>query len=73
MLQSHPSVQQVFHPSIESHLNHDIHQSQASGHTGVIAFEVKDTEAAKQVIHATQYFTLAESLGAVESLISCRH
>ena len=51
-------------------MNHDIHQSQASGHTGVIAFEVKDTEAAKQVIHATQYFTLAESLGAVESLIS---
>ena len=51
-------------------MNHDIHQSQASGHTGVIAFEVKDTEAAKQVIHATKYFTLAESLGAVESLIS---
>lgn len=70
MLQDHSSVQQVFHPSIEGHLNHDIHQSQASGHTGVIAFEVKDTEAAKQVIHATKYFTLAESLGAVESLIS---
>ena len=67
MLQDHSS--QVFHPSIEGHLNHDIHQSQASGHTGVIAFEVKDTEA-KQVIHATKYFTLAESLGAVESLIS---
>ena len=32
------------------------------------AFEVKDTE--EQVIHATKYFTLAESLGAVESLIS---
>lgn len=70
MLQNHSTVQQVFHPSIESHLNHDIHQSQASGHTGVVAFEVKDTEAAKQVIRATQYFTLAESLGAVESLIS---
>lgn len=70
MLQEHPSVQQVFHPSIESHLNHDIHIAQASGHTGVVAFEVKDTEAAKQLIRETQYFTLAESLGAVESLIS---
>ena len=30
MLQEHPSVQQVFHPSIESHLNHDIHIAQAS-------------------------------------------
>ena len=70
MLQEHPSVQQVFHPSIESHLNHDIHIAQASGHTGVVAFEVKDTEAAKQLIRETHYFTLAESLGAVESLIS---
>ena len=70
MLQNHPSVQQVFHPSIKDHLNHDIHAAQASGHTGVVAFEVKDTEAAKQLIRETNYFTLAESLGAVESLIS---
>ena len=70
MLQNHPSVQQVFHPSIKDHLNHDIHVAQASGHTGVVAFEVKDTEATKQLIRETNYFTLAESLGAVESLIS---
>ena len=53
MLQAHPAVQQVFHPSIESHLNHDVHMAQADGHTGVIAFEVKDTESAKQLIRAT--------------------
>ncbi|EFU83326.1 bifunctional cystathionine gamma-lyase/homocysteine desulfhydrase [Staphylococcus lugdunensis] len=70
MLQQHPAVQQVFHPSIKTHLNHDVHLAQASGHTGVVAFEVKDTELAKRVIRETQYFTLAESLGAVESLIS---
>lgn len=70
ILQAHPAVQQVFHPSIESHLNHDVHMAQADGHTGVIAFEVKDTESAKQLIRATSYYTLAESLGAVESLIS---
>ncbi|MCG7339084.1 bifunctional cystathionine gamma-lyase/homocysteine desulfhydrase [Staphylococcus sp. ACRSN] len=70
MLQAHPSVQQVFHPSIETHLNHDVHKNQADGHTGVVAFEVKDIELAKSVIRKSQYFTLAESLGAVESLIS---
>ncbi|WP_251942427.1 bifunctional cystathionine gamma-lyase/homocysteine desulfhydrase [Staphylococcus sp. Marseille-Q5304] len=70
MLQSHEAVQAVFHPSVESHLNHDIHQSQASGHTGVVAFEVADIETAKKVIKESKLFTLAESLGAVESLVS---
>ncbi|PTI46722.1 bifunctional cystathionine gamma-lyase/homocysteine desulfhydrase [Staphylococcus xylosus] len=70
MLQEHNAVKQVFHPSIATHLNHDIHQRQAEGHTGVVAFEVADIESAKQVIKASKYFTLAESLGAVESLIS---
>ena len=70
MLQEHNAVRQVFHPSIATHLNHDIHQRQAEGHTGVVAFEVADIESAKQVIKASKYFTLAESLGAVESLVS---
>lgn len=70
MLQEHNAVKQMFHPSIATHLNHDIHQRQAEGHTGVVAFEVADIESAKQVIKASKYFTLAESLGAVESLIS---
>lgn len=70
MLQGHAAVQQVFHPSIEMHLNYSVHKEQADGHTGVVAFEVKDIELAKAVIRKSQYFTLAESLGAVESLIS---
>lgn len=70
MLQGHAAVQQVFHPSIETHLNYSVHKEQADGHTGVVAFEVKDIELAKAVIRKSQYFTLAESLGAVESLIS---
>ncbi|SCS42196.1 bifunctional cystathionine gamma-lyase/homocysteine desulfhydrase [Staphylococcus caeli] len=70
MLQQHQAVKQVFHPSMSEHLNHDIHQAQAEGHTGVVAFEVADIESAKQVISKLQYFTLAESLGAVESLVS---
>jgi len=70
MLQQHQAVKQVFHPSMAEHLNHEIHQAQAEGHTGVVAFEVEDIESAKQVISKLQYFTLAESLGAVESLVS---
>lgn len=70
MLQQHSAVKQVFHPSISDHLNHDIHEAQSEGHTGVVAFEVADIESAKKVISESQYFTLAESLGAVESLIS---
>ena len=70
MLQNHVAVNNVFHPSIASHLNHEIHENQSSGHTGVVAFEVADIDKAKEVIKQSQYFTLAESLGAVESLIS---
>ncbi|PHK49924.1 bifunctional cystathionine gamma-lyase/homocysteine desulfhydrase [Staphylococcus edaphicus] len=70
MLQQHKAVKQVFHPSIVDHLNHDIHEAQSDGHTGVVAFEVADIAHAKKVISKSQYFTLAESLGAVESLIS---
>ncbi|MEB8210224.1 bifunctional cystathionine gamma-lyase/homocysteine desulfhydrase [Staphylococcus succinus] len=70
MLQQHQAVEHVFHPSIKTHLNHDIHQAQAEGHTGVIAFEVSNIDSAKAVIRELQYFTLAESLGAVESLVS---
>ncbi|WP_432724924.1 bifunctional cystathionine gamma-lyase/homocysteine desulfhydrase [Staphylococcus equorum] len=70
MLQQHQNVKQVFHPSIAEHLNHDIHEAQSEGHTGVVAFEVEDIESAKAIIRDSQYFTLAESLGAVESLIS---
>lgn len=70
LLQQHGAVEHVYHPSIESHKNSDVHAQQADGHTGVVSFVVADTEAAKKVISNTQYFTLAESLGAVESLIS---
>lgn len=70
MLAEHPNVQKVYHPSLESHPNHDVHESQASGHTGVVSVVVSDIDAAKAVIRETEYFTLAESLGAVESLIS---
>ncbi|PTG54870.1 bifunctional cystathionine gamma-lyase/homocysteine desulfhydrase [Staphylococcus chromogenes] len=70
LLKQHEAVVKVYHPSLEEHLNADIHQQQAEGMPGIVSFEVKDVETAKKLVTKTKYFTLAESLGAVESLIS---
>ncbi|MCS4485737.1 bifunctional cystathionine gamma-lyase/homocysteine desulfhydrase [Staphylococcus americanisciuri] len=70
MLQKHPNVVKVYHPSQKDHLNYDIHQAQTEGAPGIVSFEVANMEQAKQLVTQTRYFTLAESLGAVESLIS---
>lgn len=70
MLNQHDKVTKVYHPSQATHLNYDVHQAQADGTTGIISFEVADVEKAKFLVRQTKYFTLAESLGAVESLIS---
>ncbi|AVP35870.1 bifunctional cystathionine gamma-lyase/homocysteine desulfhydrase [Staphylococcus felis] len=70
MLNEHDSVVRVYHPSQPSHVNYEVHQSQSEGTPGIVSFEVADVEKAKHLVKQTRYFTLAESLGAVESLIS---
>ncbi|PCM41761.1 aminotransferase class I/II-fold pyridoxal phosphate-dependent enzyme [Mammaliicoccus sciuri] len=70
LLNKHENVVKTIHPLNEDHVNRDIHFEQASGYPGIISFEVADVEKAKEVIKHTKFFTLAESLGAVESLIS---
>ncbi|MEB7768289.1 aminotransferase class I/II-fold pyridoxal phosphate-dependent enzyme [Mammaliicoccus sciuri] len=70
LLNKHENVVKTIHPLNEDHVNRDIHFKQASGYPGIISFEVADVENAKEVIKHTKLFTLAESLGAVESLIS---
>ncbi|MCE5040740.1 aminotransferase class I/II-fold pyridoxal phosphate-dependent enzyme [Mammaliicoccus sciuri] len=70
LLNKHENVVKTIHPLNENHVNRDIHFEQASGYPGIISFEVADVEKAKEVIKHTKLFTLAESLGAVESLIS---
>ncbi|MDY0406913.1 bifunctional cystathionine gamma-lyase/homocysteine desulfhydrase [Virgibacillus sp. 179-BFC.A HS] len=69
-LQAHPQVDKVYYPGLENHPGRDIHRKQATGFGGMISFEVKDEAKALSVLDRVQYFTLAESLGAVESLIS---
>ncbi|MEW4222266.1 bifunctional cystathionine gamma-lyase/homocysteine desulfhydrase [Rossellomorea marisflavi] len=69
-LLQHPKVSKVYYPGLESHPNHEIAKAQASGFGGMVSFDVGSEENADRLLTNTKYFTLAESLGAVESLIS---
>jgi cystathionine gamma-lyase/homocysteine desulfhydrase len=69
-LQGHPSVDKIYYPGLESHPNHDIAKKQGQGFGGMISFDIGSEEKADQLLAKVHYFTLAESLGAVESLIS---
>ncbi|MFC7392151.1 bifunctional cystathionine gamma-lyase/homocysteine desulfhydrase [Scopulibacillus cellulosilyticus] len=69
-LTEHPKVKKVYYPGLAGHPGHDIAKNQASGFGGMISFDVGSLELAEQVLSRVKYFTLAESLGAVESLIS---
>ena len=70
-LADHPLVDKVYWPGFESHPNHHIAKDQMSGFGGMISFTLKgdDLELAKAIVSKTKIFTLAESLGGVESLI----
>ncbi|MFF2091030.1 bifunctional cystathionine gamma-lyase/homocysteine desulfhydrase [Paenibacillus sp. NPDC058174] len=70
MLSAHPAVRAIHYPGLESHPQHELARRQARGFGGMIAFDVGSGKKAADVIRKLRYFTLAESLGAVESLIS---
>lgn len=69
-LVKHPQVGKVYYPGLSEHPNHDIHAKQSGGSGGMVSFTVENEEKAMEVLNKVRYFTLAESLGAVESLIS---
>jgi cystathionine gamma-synthase len=65
-----PQVASVLYPGLPSHPGHDIAAKQMSGFGGMVSFRLRDGEdAALKVCDRAQLFTLAESLGGVESLI----
>jgi len=70
-LAQHPKVENVYWPGLTSHPNHDVAKSQMKGFGGMISFTLvgDSLEVAKQIVSKTELFTLAESLGGVESLI----
>lgn len=69
-LDQHENVTKVYYPGLKQHQDHVLASKQAAGYGGMIAFDVGSSEKADQVLSKVKYFTLAESLGAVESLIS---
>src|SRR5438270_13773423 len=70
-LEGHPGIKAVDYPGLESHPQHALARRQMSGgFGGMLSFEVQGgVEAAREVARKTRLFTLAESLGGVESLI----
>lgn len=71
-LRNHPKVMKVFWPGFEDAPGHAIAKKQMRGFGGMISFILKDdtVEAATRVLSSTKVFSLAESLGGVESLIN---
>ena len=70
-LEGHPAVRAVHYPGLPSHAGHAIAQRQQRGFGAMLSFELAGgVEAVKRCIGATRVFTLAESLGGVESLLA---
>jgi cystathionine gamma-lyase/homocysteine desulfhydrase len=69
-LKEHPSVEKIYYPGLEEHPQHEIAKKQSGGFGGMVSFDVGSEANADALLQKVKYFTLAESLGAVESLIS---
>lgn len=68
--EGHPKVEKVLYPGLESHPQYDIAKKQMSGYSGMLTvFFTFTNEQAKEMISSFELFTLAESLGGVESLV----
>ncbi len=67
-LLSHPLVSEVYYPGLESDASYEIAKSQFTGFGGIVSFRLKAGDI-RDVLGATKIFSLAESLGGVESLI----
>lgn len=70
-LETQPAVSKVIYPGLASHPQHALAARQMTGFGGIISFELKGgAKAAKHFCENTRLFTLAESLGGVESLVN---
>ncbi|MCP2326631.1 cystathionine gamma-synthase [Hamadaea flava] len=68
-LSGHPAVTQVLYPGLPEHANHDVAAKQMRRFGGMVSFRVGDLAKAERICNSTKVFTLAESLGGIESLI----
>ena len=73
-LEAHPAIERVYYPGLASHPGHALAARQMSGFGGMISVQlVGGAVAAREFASQTRLFTLAESLGGVESLIGYPH
>ncbi len=70
LLAQHPAVVAVHYPGLHDHPGHDLAKRQQDGFGGMLSFELADRAAAERCLSGLTCFSLAESLGGVESLIS---
>lgn len=70
-LRKHAAVNHLYYPGLERHPNHEVAKKQMKHFGGMLSFDLKDNsfDKAKAILEKTKVFTLAESLGGVESLI----
>lgn len=68
-LTTHAKVKKVYYPGLPDHPQHELARRQMRGFGGMISIELGDPALARRVVERTRIFTLAESLGGVESLI----
>lgn len=70
-LKKHPKVNKVYYPGLKTHKGHEIAKKQMRAFGGMVSFDLKNDTfgATAKVLESTHYFTCAESLGGVESLI----
>lgn len=69
-LENHPKVKKVIYPGLSSHPQHELAKKQMTGFGGIVTFFIKGgLEAARKFLERVKVFSLAESLGGVESLI----
>ncbi len=72
-LQNHPKVSKIYYPGLPSHQNHDIAKKQMTGFGGMMSFELDSKygiEGGIKVMNSVKLWSLAESLGAVESMVT---
>ena len=70
-LQDHPRVSQVYFPGLPQHPNHEVARRQMSGFGGMVSFRLKEgnRESVNAFVKKLKVFSLADSLGGVESLV----
>ncbi|HET8633546.1 MAG TPA: cystathionine gamma-synthase [Gemmatimonadales bacterium] len=68
-LSGQKSVKKLYYPGLPSHPQHDLARRQMKGFGGMLSFDLGDEGRARKFVESTRIFSLAESLGGVESLI----